>query len=122
MPVRVILDTNALMMPFQLSLNLDKLLRDLLGSWEPVLLSCVRDELEKLAEGGDRHAKAALRLAERYPEEMAEGKGDDAILKAAVRMGEGALVVTNDAGLRKRLKDAGVRTAYLRQRQYLVMG
>jgi rRNA-processing protein FCF1 len=47
--VKVLLDTNALMMPSQFQIDLFEELRMLLGSFEPVVLSGVLDELAGLS-------------------------------------------------------------------------
>src|SRR2546430_10756466 len=60
----VLLDTNALLMPFQFRVNLETELNRLMGSADIAIPRPVRTELELLAER-DRNAQAALRLAAR---------------------------------------------------------
>ena len=114
----VILDANALMMPFQFSINIDRELGRLLGGFEVVVPSSVIAELEKVAaERKASEAKAALRLAARYRTQKNEGAGDDAVLAAAIQLG--AVLLTNDAGLRRRARRAGLLTICLRGRNHL---
>ena len=112
------MDANALMMPFQFSINLDLEIGRLLGSFELVVPSTVLAELEKVAaERKTPEARAALRLAARYRTHGMEGAGDDAVLAAAIELG--AILLTNDAGLRRRARRAGLRTIFLRGRNHL---
>src|SRR5437773_10446484 len=61
----VLLDTNALLMPFQFRVNLETELTRLMGSADIAIPRPVRIELELLAER-DPNAQAALRLAARH--------------------------------------------------------
>jgi hypothetical protein len=114
----VILDANALMMPFQFSVNLDIELGRLLGSFEMVVPSSVIVELKRVAlEQKASDAKGALKLAAKYRTHKVAGTGDDAVLAAAKELG--AVLLTNDAGLRRRAREAGLRTVCLRGRSHL---
>ena len=114
----VVVDANALMMPFQFSLNIDLELERLLGSFEMVVPSSVIVELRRVAsEQKASAAKGALRLAEKYSVHPVPGTGDDAVLAAAMKLG--AFLLTNDAGLRRRAREAGLRTVCLRGRSHL---
>ena len=114
----VVLDANALMMPFQFSINIDLELERLLGAFEMVVPSSVIVELERLATRQNAsEAKGALRLAAKYRTHAIEGTRDDAVLAAAVELG--AVLLTNDAGLRRRARAAGLRTICLRGRSHL---
>ncbi len=112
------MDTNALMMPFQFTLNIDLELERLLGSYELVVPSSVIIELKRVAsEQKASAAKGALKLAEKCRMHLIAGTGDDAVLAAAMKLG--AFLLTNDAGLRRRAHDAGLRTICLRGRSHL---
>ena len=117
-PRIVLLDSNALLMPFQFPVHLDAELRRLLGDVEVVVPEPVLAELEFLSER-DREAKAALRLARKYRSMQGTGSADDAILElgAAHR----AVVVTNDQALLERLRAAGIPRVSLRSRSHLVV-
>ena len=112
----VVLDANALMMPFQFRLNLDRELERLLGQVSVLVPSSVVTELSGL---DGRDAKAALALAEKYEVVETASRGDDAVLEVAV--GRGAALVTNDRGLISRAKEQGVPIIRLRSNRYLVM-
>jgi rRNA-processing protein FCF1 len=114
----VVIDANGLMMPFQFSINIDIELSRLLGGFEIVVPSSVVVELKRVAvEQKASGAKGALKLAEKYRTHRIDGTGDDAVLAAAVELG--AVLLTNDAGLRRRAREAGLRTICLRGRSHL---
>jgi rRNA-processing protein FCF1 len=112
----VVLDANALMMPFQFRLNLDRELERLLGQVSVLVPSSVVAELSGLDE---RDAKAALALAGKYEVVETASRGDDAVLEVAV--GRDAALVTNDRELISRAKAQGVPVIRLRSNRYLVM-
>lgn len=118
MPQTVLLDANALLMPFQFHLNLEAELRRLLGEVDLVVPTPVLEELRMLATH-DRDARAAERLASRYRAVPGRGSADDALLDLAVELR--AVVVTNDQPLLDRLKKEGVPRAFLRSRSHLVV-
>lgn len=118
MPRLVLLDANALLMPFQFGLHLDAELRRLLGDVDVRVPDPVLRELEALA-GSDRDARSALRLARGYAAMEGHGSADDALLDLATS--RAGVVVTNDAALRERLRAARVPVAFLRSRNHLVV-
>lgn len=118
MPRTVLLDANALLMPFQFRVHLDAELRRLLGDVDPAIPTPVLDELRLLATH-DRAAKAALQLAAKYRVVEGHGSADDALLDLAPALH--AVVVTNDQPLLDRLKEAGIPRVYLRSRNHLVL-
>ncbi|MDI6707615.1 MAG: twitching motility protein PilT [Candidatus Thermoplasmatota archaeon] len=112
--VKVLVDTNALLAIFQFKLNLEKELDRLLGKYEILVPTCVIQELKKLRA---KHAKSALKLAERYIKTELNGKVDNAILELAK---EGNIVVaTNDRALRKKLRANKIPVVFLRARKKL---
>jgi len=113
----VLLDTNALLMPFQFRVNLETELGRLMGSADLAIPSPVWTELEFLAER-DRDARAALQLAARYRVIEAPGSADDALL--ALGSSLRAVVVTNDQPLLDRLRAASIPRIFLRSRNHLV--
>jgi len=114
----VILDANALLLPFQFRVNLEAELRRLLGEHEILVPSPVMDELRGLSKSV-REARGAQKLAERFRVLEVEGEADDAILEAATQMS--AAVVTNDAVLLRRLREARIPRIFLRSRSHLVI-
>lgn len=117
MVTKVVLDTNALLMPFQFKINLDSELERLLGSFEGIVPSSVLDELKRTKPA--RLAKAAMALASKYRIFETEEKGDAAILSVAERLR--AVVVTNDRQLGSKLKALRLPVVSLRSRARLVL-
>lgn len=118
LPRGVILDANALFIPFQFGVNLTGGLRELLGDdVEIIVPSSVVDELERIP-GEDWRRRAALKLAREFRVVKAEGKGDEAIINLARRLK--LPVVTQDKELKRRLKEEGLSVITLRERSYFV--
>jgi rRNA-processing protein FCF1 len=124
--VKIILDSNALFVPLRFKIDIFEELKTLLKiRFEPVLLSPIRRELEKLAEEGSskmrKNASYALQLAEKCKlaevEEGFVGSPDDAIIKTARKWN--SPVFTNDRQLRKRLRNINVPVIYVRQKSRL---
>lgn len=118
--MKVIIDTNGFMVQAQFGVDvLDELGR--LGYDECFVPSAVLDELrmlEKKVKGADKVAVAvASALAKRCRCVEAIGSADDVIVRLAKELG--ADVFTNDAELRKRLKNEGVKTVFLRSKHKL---
>ncbi|MEI7433135.1 MAG: PIN domain-containing protein [Methanomicrobiales archaeon] len=105
--VTVLLDTNALMMPSQFRIDLFEELRDLLGSYEPVVLAEVVEELKRLSAGHGRDAAAArlgLEMSRKctiVESGSGEGTVDERISGYAGQ--HGGMVLTNDRALRNQL-------------------
>ena len=112
----VILDTNALLMPFEIRINLDLAVSSLLGDVRMVVPGPMIGELKNL---DNKHAKAALALARKYEIFRTGAKGDDAVVEAAVTLD--AYVLTNDKELRKRLRSLRIPIIYLRSHTHLVL-
>jgi rRNA-processing protein FCF1 len=124
--LKVILDANALFVPLQFKIDIFSDLKRLLNrSFEAILLSPVKRELEAHAEKGSpkmrKNAAYALELAAKckYVEVDApvSAPTDDIIVKIAKDWG--APVFTNDRALRKRLRDISVPVIYVRQKSRL---
>ena len=124
--LKIILDSNALFVPLQFKIDIFEEFKMLLKKkFEPVLLSPIRRELEKLAKEGSpkmrRNASYALKLAEKC--KLVEvngnfvGSPDDLIIKVAREWN--CPVFTNDRRLRKRLRDINVPVIYVRQKARL---
>ncbi len=112
----VVLDTNALLMPFEVRINLDIALRDLLGESRIIVPGPLIGELKHLKH---KSARAALMLARRYEIIPTVASGDDSVIELAVK--EGAYVLTNDKELRRRLRKENVPLIYLRSGRHLVV-
>jgi rRNA-processing protein FCF1 len=111
LPVKVILDSNFLMIPFQFNLDIFQEIEYLLQKKVDFIVpSAVKTELTAISSRGGEgapEASLALQLASRCrvvevtlePHESV----DDAIVKASQKLG--AVVATTDIDLKKRLRD-----------------
>ena len=113
---RVVLDTNALLMPFEFSINLDIELKSLLGDCEIFVPGPVIGELRR---SKNKHAKAALALASKYKLHPMETQGDAGVIQSAKELD--AYVVTNDFPMQKKLRQAGIHPIFLRSRNHLYL-
>lgn len=123
---KVILDSNAFFVPLQFKIDIFEELKNLLPTnFEAILLSPIRQELEKLAEKGSpqmrKKASYALKLSEKCTYVQLNDdyacSPDDAILKVAKEWK--SPVFTNDRNLRKRLRNINVPVIYVRQKSRL---
>ncbi len=121
--VRVLLDTNALLMPAQFGIDLYDELMGLFGDFEPITLEEVVGELSGLARGRGRDAAAArvgLAMARRstvVPSGSAAEHVDDRVIEYARR--ERCIVVTNDRELRNALLREGIGVVAMRRARTL---
>lgn len=115
-PYKIIIDTNALLMPFQFSINLDCELDRLFGFWKILVPECVLIELRGLSKDMLK-ARAALKLAANYPSIPTKKKGDQGVLEALVR--ENGILLSNDRHLRNNALKMGYRVIFLRSRSHL---
>ncbi|MFA5614224.1 MAG: PIN domain-containing protein [Methanoculleus sp.] len=121
--VRVLLDTNAFLMPVQFGIDLYDELLGIFGDFEPVTLEEVVGELSGLARGGGRDAVAArvgLALARRasvMPSGSSAEGVDARVLEYALR--EECTVVTNDRELRNALLREQISVVSMRGRKRL---
>ncbi|SFM62407.1 DNA-binding protein [Methanolobus profundi] len=118
--MKVIIDTNALMIPVQFNVDIFEELKRL-GFDDHLVPRAVINELNilvKTLKGADRTAaKVARAMADRCEIIEAEGHADDVILDLATDLP--ASVLTNDIGLRKRLQKKDVLVICLRQKNRL---
>ncbi len=125
-PLKVLLDSSFLFIPSQFHIDIfEELAITLNRSFEPVILSPTRKELQRIAECKStklrRQAGMALKLAQKCRQIEVEKRDneshDDLIVRMASEMGY--CVATNDKALRRRLRRRGVAVVYLRQRSHL---
>jgi rRNA-processing protein FCF1 len=120
--LKVIIDTNALMIPVQFNVDIFEELKRL-GFDTFLVPSAVISELDILSKnlkGADRTAaKVARTMADRCEIIRAQGHADDVIVDLAAI--HGASVLTNDAGLRRRLEQKSIPVICLRQKNRLEM-
>ncbi len=118
--MKVIIDTNALMIPVQFNVDVFEELKRL-GYETYIVPTAVISELDSLIrklKGDDRTAaKVAMSMTERCEVVRADGHADDVILDMATK--NRAAVLTNDIGLRKRLESKNITVICLRQRNRL---
>ena len=112
----VVLDTNALLMPFEMKMNLTLSVERLLGEVEFVVPGPLIGELKHL---DNKYASAALQLARKYEIIQTEAHGDASVIELALRLN--AYALTNDKGLRQKLRKAGVPMIYLRSGTHLIV-
>ena len=121
----VILDSSAIMMLFEFSIDLEDELARLLGRHHIIVPRLILEELIFLSEHGKGKkrfiAKPALELVKKYDvvDVDVAKNGDDAVFYLAQKL-QGA-VVTNDRELRKKLREASLQTIYLRGKKRLVL-
>jgi rRNA-processing protein FCF1 len=120
----VILDSSAILMFFEFSVDWEKELMRLLDGFCIVVPSEVIKELELLsrqtASERKRKSAAALKLATRYKTvETIAKNADDAVIEVAKKTH--GVVVTNDTQLRKQLNHDSIPVIFLRGRKKLAL-
>lgn len=111
---KVVLDTNALLLPFERSFNIDAQLRSLLGECQAFVPGPIVGELKR---SSSKHAPAALRLLSRYTIEDTAATGDQAVIELAERLN--AYVVTNDRALIAKLRQRRIKIVTMRGGNHL---
>jgi len=106
------------MMPFQFGVDPEAEIKRIFGTARIVVPSSVAGELRRLAER-NRDARAALMYAERFETVDTDMGGDDSVIRMAEELN--AAVVTNDAGLRRRLRERGITVLYMREKTRLAV-
>jgi rRNA-processing protein FCF1 len=126
---KIILDTNALMLPYQFKLDLqDELSRVVEEPHELAIPSGALLELEGIAGERSKNGVFAKNSLEYWRGEIAKGnarvllskgKVDDWIVHTAAS--PDVLVCTNDSGMRARLKGKKLKAIVLRERSHLAI-
>ncbi|HKN07594.1 MAG TPA: hypothetical protein VJ021_08380 [Thermoplasmata archaeon] len=111
------MDANALLFPARTRFPLESEVDRLRPGARIVVPSSVIYELERLVTRGVPDARTALALARRFPVLPVSGRGDAAVLDAAVR--HRAWVVTADRSLAERLRSRGINVLVPRDRHRL---
>ena len=114
----MVLDTNALLLPFEYGLNLDIELERILGTPDIFVPSCVAGELARLSKT-QREAKAALQLMEKYRIVEVEALGDNGVIEAGEKLG--AYVLTNDRELIGRLRERKLGVITLKSNHLVIL-
>ncbi len=104
--VSIIVDTNALFIPFQLKIRIEEELKRIFGKFEIIIPESVIRELYSLSKT-NTIARAALKYAMNFRIVKNEGYGDMAIINLALKTGYP--VFTNDKKLKRILKAHGIK-------------
>ncbi|PNX47033.1 MAG: hypothetical protein BV459_05215 [Thermoplasmata archaeon M11B2D] len=118
----VILDSSAILMFFEVSVDWKKELDRLVGSYRLVVPAAVIRELTVLStqKKGQKKALAALKLIENLERiDDSASLADEALLNIAKKIQ--GIVVTNDSVLRHQLKEQGSSVIFLRGKKKLVL-
>lgn len=122
----VVFDTNALLLPFAHGTRVEEELATLFGHVKLYVPSTVLVELGTLAYKGQgataRHAKMAVKFAERCEVLQTKLPGDDGLLEVARKVG--GVVVTNDRTLQAECQKSGLTVVVSREhgRRLALMG
>jgi len=118
----VILDSSAILMFFEFSVDWEKDLDRLLDGYHVVVPTAVIQELQILTKygTGKKKAAAALKLIAKYDTiDQKADTADEALMKIAEKTK--GIVVTNDTELRKQLKNRGFPVIFLRGKKRLFL-
>lgn len=121
---KVILDTSALLMFFEFSIDWEQEVARLLHAYQIVVPDGVVKELNMLSNKGTgekkRNAKTALKFIPRYETIKTRAENADEAVIEAAKTTQG-VVFTNDSALRKQLRDEGIPVLLLRGRKKLAL-
>lgn len=122
--VKVLLDTNALLMPVQFGIDLYDELQILFGDFEMITLEEVIGELTGISRGHGRDAAAArvgLMIAQSTSTVVPSGSCANHVDKRVIEYArrEGCTVVTNDRELRNALLREGIDVVSMRKEKTL---
>jgi len=128
---KIILDTNFLLIPAQFGLDIfTELQKTCNFSYKLYMIDKSRDELANIVGHQKGAAKKAAQMTQKLLKNFINnnkiniipaktGYIDREILDISGKDSKDTLVATQDAGLRKKLKEKGVKTIIMRQRKYL---
>ncbi|MDQ1280967.1 MAG: uncharacterized protein QG670_2230 [Thermoproteota archaeon] len=128
MPLKVILDSNFLMIPAEFHLDifseLDKILNRKI---QEIIISPVYDELKWISQNSDpkqrRQAELTLKLIARFEITCVKSNTNETVDDLILRLAKEwqCPVATNDRKLLERLRVSNVPVIYLRQRTHLAV-
>lgn len=120
---KVILDTNMLLVPGSLGVDIGmELKRIMTTQYKVCVLQATIDELKKMAEGASKkaqNAKLGLKIAKTLSIIRKKGYTDDLLVEEAKK--KNTIIATQDQDLKKRLKTAEKPHIVLRQKRYLML-
>ncbi|WP_048202573.1 type II toxin-antitoxin system VapC family toxin [Methanocaldococcus bathoardescens] len=121
---KIVPDTNFLIYVFKHKINFDYEIERVINSkFEIVILSPVKEELEKLLRSGDLKGKEklavnlALAKIKNYKLINYEGYADEVILNYA-KENKNVIVATNDKELKEKLMENNIPVIVVRQKKY----
>jgi rRNA-processing protein FCF1 len=113
----VLLDANALLLPFTSRFRLEEEIYGQVEGARIVVPASVLGELEQIAARGNTNARAAREYARRFAVIPTGARGDDALVALGRKMR--AWVLTGDRALKTRLLEAGVPVLFPRGKSHL---
>ena len=126
--LKIVLDTNILMLPAQLNINLTAELNNLLQArYEIVVPEGVIEELKKLVNISSpktrRIAEFALELAKKFKIIPIKPKPNENIDKMLIRLAKNReyVICTCDNELRRKIREVGAPVIFLRQMSYFTI-
>ncbi len=121
---RIVLDSSAVLMLFEQSINLDNELKRLVVKYQIIVPKQVVDELKILSENsrGKKkiNAKTALKLIKEFNilyEEYEDA--DNAVIITAKKYN--GIILSNDKEIRKKAKKEKINTIYLKGKNHLII-
>lgn len=116
--MRVILDTNFVISLAKFKVEMNEI-EDLIGKHQLFTLDLVLRELRRIS---GKNSRLALKLIEAKKVRILSAKEknvDEAMISLA---NKNTIIATNDARLRKKLKNLGIKTIYLRSKKHFAIG
>lgn len=117
MQKKILLDTNFLVAPFQLSVDVFDQLDELYPDAEVFTLDAVVQEAKSIESG--KYRALVEKLLETQDIEVLETEGKGEVDDLLVRLSDDYVVATNDRGLRERLDDRSAETVIIRSKKKL---
>ena len=122
---RIILDTNFLLIPAQFNLDIISELQRICDfQYEICIIDKTIDELDTIIKDQKQKARLAAQLAKKLINihnftilETNKTHADDLLVKFAE---QGAIIATQDKGLKDRLKEKEYKTITMRQKKHLI--
>ncbi|NPA86396.1 MAG: hypothetical protein GXO00_00085 [Candidatus Diapherotrites archaeon] len=121
----VVLDTNMLFVPYQFGVDVLEEIQRILPGVKVYTIPQVLREIERLEQEGSLKERLAARVARKILERVevlpveGEVSADRALLELAKL---GYAIATNDRELRKKIRELGGYSLYLRERSHLEFG
>lgn len=114
---KIILDTNFLVAPFQLSIDMFDQLEDLYPYGEICTIDDAVQEAKSIEEG--KYKDLVPQLIEKQDVKVLETKGEGNVDDLLVRLSEEYVIATNDKELKQRLLEKDAEVVIIRQKNYL---